>query len=50
MAQTALHPKSQNVCNILGYIEEEAWPGRIVRGGQGPILFAIKQSVKNKEK
>jgi hypothetical protein len=33
-----------------GYIQEEARPGRNVWGGRGPIVFAVKQSVKNKEK
>jgi hypothetical protein len=32
------------------YIEEEARPGRNVWGGRGPYIFAVKQSVKNKEK
>jgi hypothetical protein len=32
------------------YIEEEARPGRNVWVGQGPVVFAIKWSVKNKEK
>jgi hypothetical protein len=33
-----------------GYIEEKARPGQNVWGGQGPIVFAVKWSVKNKEK
>jgi hypothetical protein len=33
-----------------GYIEEEARPGRNVWGGWGPIVFAIKRSIENKEK
>ncbi len=33
-----------------GYIEEEVRPGRNVWGGQGPVVFAVKWSVKNKEK
>jgi hypothetical protein len=33
-----------------GYIEEEARPGRNMWGGQGPVVFAFKRSVKNKEK
>jgi hypothetical protein len=33
-----------------GYIEEEARPGQNVWGGQGPAIFAIKRSIKNKEK
>ncbi len=33
-----------------GYIEEEARPGQNVWGGQGPVVFAIKRSVENKEK
>ncbi len=35
------------------YIEEEARPGRNMWGGgarQGPIIFAVKRSIKNKEK
>jgi hypothetical protein len=33
-----------------GYIEEEARPGRNVWGRQGPVFFAVKQSIKNIEK
>jgi hypothetical protein len=33
-----------------GYIEEEARPGQNMCGGQGPVIFAIKWSIKNKEK
>jgi hypothetical protein len=33
-----------------GYIEEEARPGQNVWGGRGPVVFAVKRSVKNKEK
>ncbi len=33
-----------------GYIEEEARSGWKVWGGQGPVVFAVKRSVKNKEK
>jgi hypothetical protein len=33
-----------------GYIEEEARPGRNVWGGRGPVVFAKKRSVENKEK
>jgi hypothetical protein len=33
-----------------GYIEEEARPGRNVWGARGHIVFAVKRSVKNKEK
>jgi hypothetical protein len=33
-----------------GFIEEEARPGRNVWGGQCSIVFAVKRSVKNKEK
>jgi hypothetical protein len=33
-----------------GYIEEEARPGRNVWVGQGPVVVAVKWSVKNKEK
>ncbi len=33
-----------------GYIEEEVRPGRNVWGGQGPLVFTVKRSVKNKEK
>jgi hypothetical protein len=32
-----------------GYIEEEARPGRNVWGGQGPVVFAVKQSTKTKK-
>jgi hypothetical protein len=32
------------------YIEEEARPGWNVWGGQDPVVFAVKWSVKNKEK
>jgi hypothetical protein len=31
-------------------IEEEARRGQNVWGGQGPVVFAIKWSIKNKEK
>ncbi len=34
----------------MGDIEEEARLGWNVWGGQGPIVFAIKRSVKNKGK
>jgi hypothetical protein len=33
-----------------GTIEEEARLGRNVWGGQGPVVFAVKWSVKDKEK
>ena len=33
-----------------GYIEEEARPGQNMWGGQGPVIFAVKRSVENKEK
>jgi hypothetical protein len=33
-----------------GYIEEEARLGRNVWGGQGHVVFAVKRSIKNKEK
>ncbi len=33
-----------------GYTEEEARPGRNMWGGRGPVVFAIKRSIKNKEK
>ncbi len=34
-----------------GYIEEEARPGRnVCGGGRGPVVFAVKRSVKNKGK
>jgi hypothetical protein len=33
-----------------GYIEEEARPGRSMWGGQGPVAFAVKRSIENKEK
>ncbi len=32
-----------------GYIEVEARPGRNVWGGWGPVIFAVKRSVENKE-
>jgi hypothetical protein len=33
-----------------GYFREDAWPGWNVWGEQGPVVIAIKQSIKNKEK
>jgi hypothetical protein len=33
-----------------GYIEEEVRPGQNIWGGQGPVVFAIKRRVKNKQK
>jgi hypothetical protein len=33
-----------------GYIEEEARMGWNVWGGQGPLVFAVKQSIKNTKK
>jgi hypothetical protein len=33
-----------------GYIAEEARPGRNVWGGRGPVVFAVKRSVENREK
>jgi hypothetical protein len=33
-----------------GYIEEKARPGQNVWGGRGPVFFAVKRSVENKEK
>ncbi len=49
---------SMNTCNFQmevgiqggGNIEEEARPGRNVWGGQGSVVFAIKQSIEKKEK
>jgi hypothetical protein len=32
-----------------GYIEEESRPVQNVWEGQGPVVFAVKWSVKNKE-
>jgi hypothetical protein len=31
------------------YIEEEARLGQNVWGGRGPVIFAVKRSVENKE-
>jgi hypothetical protein len=33
-----------------GYIKGEARPGWNVWGGRGAVVFAVKQSIKNKEK